>query len=135
MPLRRAAECQRERVEGALQRAHRDGPQAITLVDDLALLGEAQHAVHRARGRGAHQRIDARTAARDAAAARVEDDVAFVGRGERRGEIRLRAVGGEARGADAAFLVGVRITDERALRAAARLEMPPVERIAEQACA
>ena len=69
-------------------------------------------------------------AARDAAAARVEDDVAFVGGGQRRRELGLRAIRREARGADAAFLVGVGIADERALRASARIEVPPVERVA-----
>ena len=85
--------ARRERIEGALQRAHRDGPQAVALVDDLALLGEAQHTVDRA-GRGGRRTSESMraAAARDAAAARMEDDVALVGRGQRRGQIRLRAV-------------------------------------------
>ena len=39
---------QRHRGEGALERAHRDRAQAVALIDDFALLGQAQHAANRA---------------------------------------------------------------------------------------
>jgi hypothetical protein len=63
---------QRHGREGALERAHRNRPQAVALIDDLALLGQAQHAANRAAA-PLDQFLGAAAAARRRAAAAVED--------------------------------------------------------------
>ena len=126
LPRRRVRRRERHGREGALQRAHRDRPQAVALIDHLALLGEAQHAVDRSVGRRLDQMLGAAAAARRRAAARVKNRERDAGVARRLEQPMLRDLQCPARGRNAALLVGVRVADHHPLAIAARREMAPI---------
>jgi hypothetical protein len=70
---------QRQRVESLLEDAQRNGPQAVLLVDQLALLGDAQTPAARAVRSAAHQHLRAATATEAAVALAVEERQIYAG--------------------------------------------------------
>ena len=70
--LRAVGRCERDRGKCALQCAHCDGAQTVALIDDFALLGQAQDAPHRAIGQRLDQMFGPSAAARRRAAASME---------------------------------------------------------------
>ena len=91
-----------------------------------------QYTVHGLRRCRAHERVDAPAAARDTAAAAVEQHVTFVVRGEDLREGSLRLVNGKAGGAQPRFLIGIGIADEHALLAAARFQVAAIAGVIQQ---
>ena len=96
------------------------------LIHHLALLGQAQDAVHRPGRRAFDQVFGAAAAARRRAAALMKNGDGDAGFARSLDQLRLRDVHGPARGRDAAQLVGVRVAEQHHLAIAARRQMPPV---------
>jgi len=96
LPLARSGGRRAQRVERALERAHGDGPQAVALLNRLALLGEAQNAVQGLDRSRPHQRVHSPTAASDASAARMKDHEALAIGGQRARQRALRLMSREA---------------------------------------
>ncbi len=86
---------QAQRTESALQGSHGDRPEAVSLLDRLALLSQAQHAVHSSGRSGFDDSVDTSATASNAPATSVEDNMSFTGRGQHLGQRPLRLVNGE----------------------------------------
>ncbi len=102
------------------------------MLNGFALLGESQHAIECFDRCRAHERIHAATAARDTAAAGMEDDEAFAIRGQRSCQRPLCLMGRETRGTGPIRLVAIRVTDEHALPTTAGFQMAVIHRLGQQ---
>ena len=109
------------------------GSEPELLRDDLALLGDLDASVDRARRQRGERAIDRRSAAApDAAAAAVKERQLDPGLANRSAERFLRAVERPRRRDHAGVLAGIGVADHHFLPAAARRELPRVDGIVEQ---
>ena len=127
---RRRRGGEHHRTGHALELARGDPAQPVLLVDDLALLGGAQHAGHAAARRRQHRVVRLAAAAADRAAAAVKEGEGDAALARHLDQPLLRAVERPARRHQSAVLRRVAVAEHDHLAAAA--EVTPVDRIGEQ---
>ena len=130
--ITKAFDVEQRRFEGrgqqGLQIAVRDPWFGVLRGDDLALLGEPQRAVHRARRLRQDGVVAGAAAAADGAAATVEEPQPDSGLAGGLDEVQLGAVQRPVGGQVAAVLVGVGVAEHDLLAVAARRHQRPVQR-------